>query len=211
MRRAIALLVLLAGATAQGADVTVTYGDGKLGARIEALPFPDTLPKELTSGLTNRIYSRVSLRAARDVIAHRVVEVAIRYDLWDEKFSVVSTMDGAVFDSRVLANLAEVSALLTALPLPRLFDAATLPAAQELVLSAEVLLNPLDREKVRMIRKWVTQNSTELGAEQGVSVSNTLFNRIFEQYADGSTVAATWRVQLSSRPFKLGDLRHEGR
>ena len=94
MRRAIALLVLLANAGAEAAEVSATLDDGKLGARVDALSYPATLPKELTSGLTNRLYARVSLADARATVGQKVVEIAIRYDLWDQKFSVVSTMDG---------------------------------------------------------------------------------------------------------------------
>jgi hypothetical protein len=102
--------------------------------------------------------------------------------------------------------------LLGALPLPRLFDAATLPGASDLTLRVEVLLNPIDREKMRMIRKWVAQNSTpEVGGDQGLSMSNAIFNRIFEQYADGSDVAAAWRVTVVSAPFRLERLKHDGR
>jgi hypothetical protein len=61
---------------------------------------------------------------------------------------------------------------------------------------------------MRMIRKWVAQNSTPVvGGDQGISLSNALFNRIFEQYAEGSDVAAAWRVELASAPFRLDRLK----
>jgi hypothetical protein len=53
-----------------------------------------------------------------------------------------------------------------------------------------------------MIRKWVAENSTPVNADQGIATSNTVFNRIFEQYADGSDLAAVWRVELKSPPFR---------
>jgi hypothetical protein len=212
MRRCLTLLLLLAATGAQSAEVVATLGDGKLGARLDAIAFPASLPKELTSGLTNRLYARVSLMDAQEIAAQRTVEIAIRYDLWDEKYSVVSAMDGAIVDSRNLAGTAEMNALLRALPLPKLFDISAMPAARRLVLSVDVLLNPIDREKMRMIRKWVAQNSTPVvGGDQGVSMSNTIFNRIFEQYADGSNEAASWRVSLTSASFTVESLSHEGR
>lgn len=212
MRRAIALLTLLAATCAEAAEVSATLVDAKLGARIDTIAFPATLPKELASGLTNRLYARVSVLDALVSLDQRNVEIAIRYDLWDEVFSVVSTMNGATVESRTLASIAEVNTLLGALPLPSLFDATRLPTARELVLRVEVLLNPIDREKMRMIRKWVAQNSTpEVGGDQGASMSNSIFNRIFEQYADGSDIAAVWRVTAESRPFRLDHLANEKR
>jgi hypothetical protein len=210
VRRAIALLMLLANVEAEAAEISATLADGKLGARVDALSFPSTLTKELTSGLTNRIYAQVSVNDARATIGQKVVEIAIRYDLWDERFSVVSTMEGTIAESRTLAGLPEVNALLAALPLPRMFEVATLPAGVELTLRVEVLLNPIDREKMHMIRKWVAQNSTPpVGGREGVSMSNSIFNRIFDQYADGSNVAAAWRVAVASAPFRIDSLQNE--
>jgi hypothetical protein len=208
MTRAIALLLWLAAANAPAAEVVVMINDGKLGARIEGLAFPPTLPKDLASGLTNRLYAQVTLADSRTIVGEKVVEVAIRYDLWDQTFSVVTQVDGAAVESRSLASAAEVNAMLAALPLPGMFDTATLPASGDLTVRIEVLLNPIDREKMRMIRKWVAQNSTpEAAPNQGTSMSNALFNRIFEQYADGSNVAAVWRAAVESRPFRLDQLR----
>jgi hypothetical protein len=212
MRRCIGLLFLAASASAPAAEVFATSTDGKLGARVDAISFPMTLPKELVSGLTNRLYARVSLLDAGKIVGRRAVEIAIRYDLWEQKFSVVSTLDGAAVESRSFASRADIDAMLGALPLPRLFDTATLPATRELVMRVELLLNPIGREKMRMLRKWVAQNSTpEVGGDQGISMSNTLFNRIFEQYTDGSDIAAVWRVAAESKPFRLDNLANERR
>lgn len=210
MRRALPLLLLLASPAADAAEVSVSLADGQLGARVDALALPATLAKELTSGLTNRLYIRVSLLDGARLVEQRIVEIAIRYDLWDERFSVVS-MYGAAVQSRTIANTADVLAWLRALPLPTLFDASRLPRARALVVRAEVLLNPIAREKLRMIRKWVAQNSTpDVGTEPAMSVTNGLFNRIFEQYADGSDIAAAWREAAESGPFRLDDLANEG-
>lgn len=211
MRHAIALLFLLANTGVDAAEVSATLIDGKLGARVDALSFPAAMPKELTSGLTNRLYAQVSLADARATLVKKVVEISIRYDLWDQTFSVLSTTDGTLAESRTLATLAEVNALLVALPLPKLFEVSVLPAG-ELTLRVEVLLNPIDREKMQMVRKWVAQNSTpEVAGGPGITVSNAIFNRIFEQYADGSEVAAAWRAAVASRPFRIDSLKNEKR
>jgi hypothetical protein len=211
VRRAPFLLLLLAASTVEAAEVSPTLADGKLGMRVNDLAFPATLPKELGSGLTNRLYVRVSLMDARQLVEQRVVELAIRYDLWDERF-IVNTINGASIETRTVADAAGMNALLAALPLPTVFDEAAVPRARELVLRAESLLNPIGREKLRMIRKWVAQNSTpDVGADQAVSVTNGIFNRIFEQYADGTDIAAVWREVAESKPFRIDDLANEKR
>jgi hypothetical protein len=209
-------MLLLAAQPAFAADSAVkvvpTIVDGKLGARVEAIAFPPTLPKELTSGLTNRLFARVSVLDERTVVEQRTVEIALRYDLWDEKFSIDSTVGGTVVDAKRLASVADVDALLGALPLPKLFEMAALRPDRELVLRVEVLLNPITREKMRTIRRWVARNSSlETGETNGMSTSNTIFNRIFDQYSDASDVAAVWRVDVSSPPFRLGNVANEGR
>jgi hypothetical protein len=209
---ALGLVLWLQSAVAFAATLAPTLTNGELGVRIDALPFPATLSRELESGLTNRLYVRVSLLDGQTLVQMRTVEIAIRYNLWEETFTVTRTMEGAPADVQQLASTTEVNASLASLRLPRLFAARTLPANRELLLRAELLLNPIGREKLRMIRKWVAENSTpDVGADQGISTSNTIFNRIFEQYADGSDVAAEWRVDVTSPPFRPRSLTHEGR
>jgi hypothetical protein len=212
MKRVLAWICLLGSAGALAADVTVTVEGDRLGARVNALVYPVALQKELTSGLTNRLYAQVSLNDASKTLAQKVVELAIRYDLWDEKFSIATSVDGTSVGTREFATLPEVNAWLAELPLPGLFEIPALPAGNQLRLRVQVLLNPIDREKMRMIRKWVAQNSTpESGGDQGISVTNAIFNRIFEQYADGSNVAAAWREDVSSAAFRVDQLKNEGR
>jgi hypothetical protein len=209
MRRALALLLLISAATVDAADVAVTRHENKLGVRLLAVDYPETLAKDLKSGLTNRIFARVTLMDSDKVLDQRAVEIALRYDLWDERFSMVSTMNESVVDQRNLANLAEVEALLGALPLPGLFDTRRLQEGRDYLLRVELLLNPIDREKMRAIRKWVAQNTAPaVGDDQRVSASNSVFNRIFEQYAD-SDLAAAWRVTLSAG-FRVESVKHEG-
>src|SRR5688572_13301743 len=199
-------------AAAVGASVAPTISNGEIGVRIDALPFPATFSRELASGLTNRLYVRVSVLDGQAVVQLRTVEITIRYDLWEEKFTVTRTTEHALAETLQLATTAELNAFLASLRIPRLFVASSLPGNRELKIRSEFLLNPIGREKMRMIRKWVAENSTpDIGADQGISSSNTIFNRIFEQYADGSDVAAEWRVDLISPSFRPATLVNEAR
>jgi hypothetical protein len=208
MRRALALLLLVCIADSSAADVEVIRRDGKLGVRVLAVAYPANLSKDLVSGLTNRLYARVSLLESGKVLDQRAVEIALRYDLWDEKFSLVSTMNEKVIESRYLANLAETESMLAALSLPGLFDISRLGDKRDYLLRVELLLNPIDREKMRTIRKWVSQNTSPSIAGDQIAASNAVFNRIFEQYAD-SDLAAAWRVALDET-FRVESVTHEG-
>lgn len=198
-------------APAIAADVAVTMNDNRLDLRIEALQYPANLRTELTSGLTNRFLARISLRDGAAVLQQRNAEIAIRYDLWDQVFMVETTLEGKA-QSRDNLGTAQLTAFLAALQLRNAFSSATLPADHELTVSVELLLNPIGREKLGMLRKWVAENNTpQAGGDSATSGNSELFNRVFEQYADGSQFAATWRVVVTSRPFRLDALSHERR
>jgi hypothetical protein len=203
------LLAWLLAPPALAAELVVNLSEGRVNVRIAALQYPVTLPRELTSGLNNRILARLSLRAGGAVVEQRTAEITIRYDLWDQEFDVSIDVDGRV-QRRRLADLAQLNAFLAALEIRGVFAVASLPQDRDVFIEAELLLNPIGREKLGMIRKWVAQNSTpQAGGESAGYGRSELFNHIFEQYADGSQLAATWRVQLSSKPFRPNSLPHE--
>ena len=197
MKRAFALFICLWSAAGVAATLSVTQSDGVVGVRIDALAYPESLPRELESGLTNRLYLRVTALDGATSLQVSTVEIAIRYDLWEQTFIVNRTVNTAPAETLRLAGTTEMNAFLQSLHVPGIFANRTLPPNRQLTLRAELLLNPIGQEKLRMIRKWVAENSAPERVDQGISTSNTVFNRIFEQYADGSDLAAVWRVDLA--------------
>jgi hypothetical protein len=106
-----------------------------------------------------------------------------------------------------------VIAFLARLRLPRLFRSTELNQNARYVIRAELLLNPIDRERMDQISKWVRENSDDtplgpdgVGARVTTSMSSEIFNRIFEQYAKGSDTAAAWHESAASSAFTLADL-----
>lgn len=212
--RCLATIALAFGAAgACAAHLTPAVHQGQLGLTLESNAYPDTLRKDLTSGLTNRILVRVTLARGAEVVRRRAVEIAVRYDLWDEHFITTITLDGVETDVRTVPTLEQMQAFLRRLHLPRLFATNALERQQPFTLTAEVLLNPVDRERMEMIRKWVAQNNIgpgdRGGRNGGGDVAVAIFNRIFEQYAKGADVAAVWREASASRSFRLEELADE--
>ena len=105
----------------------------------------------------------------------------------------------------------QIEAFLANLELPDLFAASEVPKDGTATLRVELLLNPIERERLEAIKKWVIQNNTSIPADTngfsdkrvGNSRSNEVFNKIFEQYAEGADAAAGWKESLSSTPFKI--------
>lgn len=209
------VLIALASTCARAADVLPFIENGMLGANVRGLQLPQGLPKDLQSGLTNHVMVRVMLEAQGRPAGQRVARIAVKYDLWDETFRYTLNVDGRVLLNETHATLDAVMARLRDLSLPSLFPEATLPQGVSHTLRAEVLLNPIDAERMEKIRTWVAENSTYAPGQSGLpdtqttSTSNELFNRIFEQFAAGASSAAAWREAASSAAFRPESVPHE--
>jgi hypothetical protein len=204
-RRLCVVWLLLVGSTVQAAELTHFVADRRIGARVQALAFPESLRKELRSGLTNRLLLRATLLQGQQSHGVATVEIALKYDLWDERFQVELLINGAASSAPDLRTVEEAVSWLSDLRLPGLFG---LPAGGgTFTLKAEALLNPIERERLERIREWVKDNSSYVpldGAGRSTtseSGSNAIFNRIFEEYAAGRDVAAQWRQEVVSAPF----------
>jgi len=213
----LALLALLAAGDALGAQLTPLLQRGELGADLKGASLPPTIRKDLVSGLTNRIVIRVTLVSAGQPAAQRLVGFAIKYDLWEETFGVKVEVDDVPVSTATGQDLDEVMAMLSDLNLPHLFAVDTTTAGSPIRLTAEILFDPIEKERMEEVRKWVAENnrsgppdagSLSAGLPTPRSTSARLFNRIFEQYAAGASVAATWKQTVSSKPFKLEELRN---
>jgi hypothetical protein len=216
---AVILWLILAANTAVAAELTPVVRDRQLGVAIRALALalPTTMGKDLVSGLTNTLLIHVELLSGSNQVDQRTAEIAIRYDLWDETFKLIIAVNDAVVTVRPNSTPPEIDAFLADIRLPDLFAVTEMPADKTATLRVEVLLNPIERQRVEAIKQWVADNSTYTPADTpgfsdkrvGSARSNAIFNRIFEQYARGADVAAIWKESLSSKPFKIGELRDE--
>jgi hypothetical protein len=216
----LACLAILWSVPGLAAHLTPTLAKEQLGVLITDARLPRTLADDLRSGLTTRILIQVELLQQAHSMGHRDVEVDLRYDLWDDNFETTFRIDGLIVSAQTFGKPQEVTAMLGHLSLPELFPAAGLTGAKDLVMTARLLFNPLEKEQMEEIRKWVTENSRPtpnvatgsgggLAAPQPPSESRTLFDRIFEQYAAGASVAAPFSDSAVSKPFNMEALSHE--
>lgn len=199
--------LLFASTMVPAAELTHFIEGRHIGARVQALAFPESLRKDLRSGLTNRLLMRMNLQEGAQSRAAATVQIELQYDLWDEQFRVQLIINGTAIVTPALRTVDEAVAWLRDLRLPRLFEHPATTGA--LTLKVEALLNPIERERMERIREWVTENSSYVPLENGTksttseSGSNAMFNRIFEQYAAGQDVAAQWRQEVVSAPFTV--------
>ena len=90
-RLALLLIALLALGPALAAELTALRREQRVGARLQDLDYPASLRKDLVSGLTNRLLIRIRLQREDRLLEEAAIQVAIRYDLWDEVFHVTTT------------------------------------------------------------------------------------------------------------------------
>jgi hypothetical protein len=212
-----ALLSLLGANDVRAAQLTPLLQQGELGVDLKGASLPPTLRKDLVSGLTNRIVIRVTLVRSGQPVAQRLVGFAIKYDRWEETFGVQVEVDDMPVSASTGQSLDEVITMLNDLNLPHLFAVDASTPDKSTVLTAEILFDPIEKERMEEIRKWVAENnrsgppeasSLSAGLPAPRSTSARLFNRIFEQYAAGAPVAATWKQTVTSKPFKLEELQN---
>lgn len=220
---AILLLVLvLAPRGARSAELTPFVQEHRVGVTIEKLRTPPGLRKDLVSGLTNRILIRLDFLQEGLPPTRKVGEITIRYDLWEETFSMDLRFDAALVSSAVFRRVDDVVSSLNHIKIPATFLPDPAAQGSRLLLRADVLFNPMDKERMDEIRKWVAQNSAPalsdptnvrpgLSSPPPASASHALFNRIFEQYAAGASLAAAWQDSGSSTRFNLNELPVEPR
>ena len=212
------LVLMLSLKRLSAAEVVPILDNQRAGVAVRQLAFPDTLDRDLKSGLTSRLLLRVILLAQSRPLARQTVEITVKYDLWDETFAVAVNVGDTVTVRQTLSSLAAVRAWLEDLRLPSLFPSNALDASRPLVMQVDVLLNPIERERMEQIRKWVAENTTHTApvdpdrpastAPLADSTADLIFNRIFEQYAAGAEVASGWHLSLASKPFTLKELTH---
>lgn len=215
MRRAGAFLVLFAltAKPAAAAELLPEVREHTLGVHIGGIAWPATLTKDLVSGLTNTLLIDVVL-AADSKLDQKTAVITINYDLWEETFALTVTVNGAVMLSRTEQRQPQIDAFLANLELPGLFSTRDLPKDGTATLRVEMLLNPIERERLESIKRWVIENNTAIPADTSGfsdkrvrnSRSNEVFNKIFEQYARGADVAGSWKLSLSSKPFRISEV-----
>ena len=71
------LVLLLSLPSAHAADVTAVIADQKVDVLIRGAKYPETIRKDLKSGLTNRLLIRITLSVSERVIGRKAVEITV--------------------------------------------------------------------------------------------------------------------------------------
>ena len=201
------VLAVFVYARSSAAELIPRVTNPAFGASIVGLPFPATLTRDLTSGFENRIFIRISVVSSGKVIVRRDAVITAKYDLWEEQFTVQKFVGDALVAKMTFKQAQEVLAYLGRVELDDLFAVDSVQQGQDIAMQAEVSINPVEREKIERVRKWVAGNSMPgaVGADPAgaplIAKPNDLFNKIFDQYTRGEDIVATWKMTVISKVF----------
>lgn len=202
------LLFLLYSCVAFAIDVSPVINDQSIGAELKNIEYPNTLNKDLTSGLLMKVVFIVHLQS-NDAQVHQTqrIEINGRYDLWKEQFNLATMQNSQETKEQTFQKMNEVVTFLTSLSLYNLFPVTDLPKRTVLHVNVNMLYNPIEKQRAENIRQWVNRNSVAIPSKTGIagpsrSATDTWFNRIFNQFGE-TNEAAAWQMQGQSKSFVL--------
>ncbi|MBT4763294.1 MAG: hypothetical protein HOO06_16490 [Bdellovibrionaceae bacterium] len=192
-------------------------GVKKMGLRINNINYPEKLKSEISSGLVTKILIQLSLLENQIILDNQIIELRIQYDLWDENYMVKGAMNKRKLETIYYKNRELLLEKMNRLKFNNIFKLTPGIKGENLQIKADILLNPIYKEKMHHIRKWVAENSISatLGGSNKTNLKavrssgNPMFNRIFEQLTQGENMAGVWRVTGKTKKFHLEDLKIE--
>jgi hypothetical protein len=177
----------------RGDDLTVsTLPPGGIGKLFDAHAY-----EALSTGIPSSVVIRIQItpRDSNDPVAEQLIQRSVVYDVWDEIYTLrLEQPDG----SRTIKVKYRAEALkwLTAiddLPVARL---AVLPVDQVFVLKMVVELNPVSKETLAEVRRWLSQ-----GNGGGLDRGGAFFGSFVSVFVNPKIPEADRVLRIRSQPF----------
>ncbi len=204
---AVAVLAALALAAAAHADDTTIQHDLRFIERdglltIASVPnkgsplaklFDLAAYNALASGFTSTVVIRIWLypKDGTDPIAFVLYERKVLYNLWDEVYEL--KLDGRIVKEKRQADALKHLTSIEDLPVARL---SGVPIGQELLLAMQVELNPVSKETLAEVRRWLSQ-----GTGGGLDRGGAFFGSFVSVFVNPKIPEADRVLRVRSQPF----------
>lgn len=170
-------------------SVTPPGGIGKL--------FDPAAYEALSSGIPSTVVIRIQIapRESNTPVAEQLIQRSVVYDVWDEIYTLRLDQPGGRKTLKVKYR-AEALKWLTAiddLPVAKL---AVLPIDQVFVLKMVVELNPVSRETLAEVRRWLSQ-----GNGGGLDRGGAFFGSFVSVFYNPKIADADRVLRIRSQPF----------
>lgn len=151
----------------------------------------------LDSGFTSTVVIRIWIypRDSTDPVAFMLVQRQVLYNLWDEVYELKfdeSSGRKVVKEKRKAEALRKITSLddLAVSPL------SSLPYDQIYLLAMEVELNPVSKETLAQVRRWLSQ-----GTGGGLDRGGAFFGSFVSVFVNPKIAEADRVIRLRSQPF----------
>jgi hypothetical protein len=177
----------------RGDDLTLSMlPPGGIGRLFDAAAYDG-----LATGIASTVVIRVQItpRDSDDPVAEQLIERSVVYDVWDELYTLRLDQPGGARTLKVKYR-AEALKWLTAiddLPVARL---AVLPVDQVFVLKMVVELNPVSKQTLAEVRRWLSQ-----GAGGGLDRGGAFFGSFVSVFYNPKIADADRVLRIRSQPF----------
>jgi hypothetical protein len=173
----------------RGDDLTLTTTLGKL--------FDTGSYDDLGKGLLNTIVIRMVVlpKDATEPVAVQLIRRTVQYDLWDEVYTIKfdEPIRRAAVKVKRRAEALKIVTSLDDLPIARLAD---IPYEQVYELGLVAELNPVSKETLAEVRRWLSQ-----GTGGGLDRNGSFFGSFVSVFVNPKIPAADRVLRLRSQPF----------
>lgn len=212
----IPLIIVIYNVTLQAAQVKPFFQKNSLGVTLQDLQYPTHFEKNLRSGLTHRF--QFNIRTDLPFLSETVRTINIKYDLWSEKYQIaIEEHPSKQFVENV--NLEKLNLILKRIQFKNLLPAKQLSDTVTFSMNIQIRLNPIEKERIKAIQKWIVENSTTqpLSFSSDTSIpklmlpakKKTLFSWIFNQNTEKMSEASEWQITTPSISIHRESIPHE--
>lgn len=147
----------------------------------------------LASGFTSTVVIRIWIypRDSTDPVAFALYERKALYNLWDEVYEL--KIDGRIMKEKRQADALKRLTSIEDLPISRL---SVLPIGQEFQLAMQAELNPVSKETLAEVRRWLSQ-----GTGGGLDRGGAFFGSFVSVFVNPKIPEADAVIRIRSQPF----------
>ncbi|MBA3502264.1 MAG: hypothetical protein M4D80_18955 [Myxococcota bacterium] len=173
----------------RGTSLTITANPTPLAKLFDSAAY-----EALDSGFTSTVVIRIWIypKDSTDPVAFLLLQRQVLYNLWDEVFELRIDGKAPIKEKRQSEALKKLTAL-DDLPVARL---ANLPYEQVYLLAMQVELNPVSKETLAEVRRWLSK-----GAGGGLDRGGAFFGSFVSVFVNPKIPEADRVLRVRSQPF----------
>ena len=173
----------------RGQNLTITANPTPLAKLFDSAAY-----EALDSGFTSTVVIRIWIypKGSTDPVAFVLLQRQVLYNLWDEVFELRIDGRAPIKEKRQSEALKKLTAV-DDLPVARL---ASLPYEQIYLLAMQVELNPVSKETLAEVRRWLSQ-----GTGGGLDRGGAFFGSFVSVFVNPKIPEADRVLRVRSQPF----------